>query len=708
MEIRRIKIGNKYLVDDVLHTIVGFQNGVIVMVEAESTSLEFYTIKYDDLIEKLNSFEIKEVENNQAEDNMAFSALSGSKKEKYEIRLAFIKEVEKEFGPSFIELGKKNKKELFETCEEKYGFTKKSAWQLVRKYLQSGLNPYSLISKSGNFDHSERKFNTKQGRKVNVFDVGVPLNKQTKENFDEGIQAYLSGKANTIKDAYKDLIYKHYTYLKENENEIVRDLLPSNQRPTYKQFYNYLNKIVDKDEIEKAKTSAAEQRNNSRLLLSDNLKDVDGPGSLAEVDECEVDVFLVSNEDRKKVIGRPIVYGLIDVYSRAILAVSVSLENNSYKGITNCLLNLIEDKKELCKKYNIAISDSVWVDHFLPNRIRSDYGSEYISYEFERVCNEFGIQREVASPGTGSMKGQIEQLFHQMHSAQNAVLENHGLISKRHDSNHKTTAVLTLEEFKGFVYAMVVAHNSKYMKNYPLTADMRKKKVKPIPSGLWEYGISKYGMPKPILNDLQFKYALLKDITASISRDGITYKGLKYINLKDENLISMMTKIGKKKVKFDCRFDERCVDYLYYENNGFIKGVDLNLEKTGMKDYLGLTWFEYNQILEEKKKMDREGEESNLKIAIALTEKQRKILSTAKANSVELDNTTLITENRKQEKLNIEKNETIMSNEPNSPLSPVKNNNSVVIQNSDNNDVYEITLEEALESIKETESELYG
>lgn len=708
MEIRRIKIGNKYLVDDVLHTVVGFQNGVIVMVETESTSLEFYTIKYDDLMEKMNSFEIKEAESKQNEDNMAFSALSGTKKEKYEIRLAFIKEVEKEFGPSFIELGKKNRKELFETCEEKYGFTKKSAWQLVRKYLQSGLNPYSLISKSGNFDHSERNIVNKLGRKSSLYPAGIPLTNEVKEIFDEGIKDYLGGKANTIKAAYKNLIYKHYTYLKEEENEIVRDLLPSNQRPTYYQFYNYLNKMVDKDEIEKAKTSAAEQRNNSRLLLSDNLKDVDGPGSLAEVDECEVDVFLVSNEDRRKVIGRPIVYGLIDVYSRAIIAVSVSLENNSYKGITNCLLNLIEDKKELCKKYNIAISNSVWVDHFLPNRIRSDYGSEYISYEFERVCNEFGIQREVASPGTGSMKGQIEQLFHQMHSGQNAVLENHGLISKRHDSNHKTTAVLTIEEFKGFVYAMVVAHNSKYMKNYPLTADMRKKKVKSIPSELWEYGISKYGMPKPILNDLQFKYALLKDITASISRDGITYKGLKYINLKDESLISMMTKIGKKKVKFDCRIDERCVDYLYYENNGFIKRVDLNLEKTGMEDYLGLTWFEYNQILEDKKKLDHEGYENNLKIDIALTEKQRKILSTAKTKSVELDNRTPLTENRKQEKLNIEKNETIMRNESNNTLPLIENNNVASTKNNNSDEAHEITLEEALESIKETESELYG
>lgn len=78
------------------------------------------------------------------------------------------------------------------------------------------------------------------------------------------------------------------------------------------------------------------------MLRADNLCNVQGPGDL-----FEMDVSIVSEADQTKVIGRPIVHAMVDVYSRMIAAVSVSLENNSVLGFTNCLLNLGEDNKQL-------------------------------------------------------------------------------------------------------------------------------------------------------------------------------------------------------------------------------------------------------------------------------------------------------------------------------------------------------------------------
>ena len=83
------------------------------------------------------------------------------------------------------------------------------------------------------------------------------------------------------------------------------------------------------------------------MLRADNLCNVQGPGDLFEMDEVEMDVSIVSEADQTKVIGRPIVHAMVDVYSRMIAAVSVSLENNSVLGFTNCLLNLGEDNKQL-------------------------------------------------------------------------------------------------------------------------------------------------------------------------------------------------------------------------------------------------------------------------------------------------------------------------------------------------------------------------
>ena len=49
-----------------------------------------------------------------------------------------------------------------------------------------------------------------------------------------------------------------------------------------------------------------------------------------------------------------------------------------------------------------------------------------------------------------------------------------------------------------------------------------------------------------------------------------------------------------------------------------------------------------------------------------------------------------------------------MSNESNNPLPLIENNNVAPIKNNNSDEAHEVTLEEALESIKDTESELYG
>ena len=50
-------------------------------------------------------------------------------------------------------------------------------------------------------------------------------------------------------------------------------------------------------EIDLIKTSAIEQKNNKRILESDSLYGVLGPGDMVEIDACEADISLVSAID---------------------------------------------------------------------------------------------------------------------------------------------------------------------------------------------------------------------------------------------------------------------------------------------------------------------------------------------------------------------------------------------------------------------------
>ena len=330
-------------------------------------------------------------------------------------------------------------------------------------------------------------------------------------------------------------------------------------------------------------------------------------------------------------VGRPIVYVMIDVYTRMIVAYSVAFDNNSIQGITNCFLNLLDNKQELCNRFGIQIRPDEWPSKILPLRLRSDYGAEYISHAMDEICCKVGIAKELVSPATGPLKGQVEQVFHQIHAAQNSLFEGKGLIEKRYGSNHHQEATLNINEFEAVLITYIVGHNRKYMEKYPLTKDMRQQNVEPRPIDLWKYGILLNGSPRPITNEAMFRHSLLLPIKASVGRTGISFKGLFYINLQDESLLRDMylaSTHGRKELEGAC-IDPRNIAHLYYIREGKLMTASLNYKKTGMKDYEGMTLSEYNALRNKKKSDDAIGRETNLQMDIAIRDRQAKIVSEA-------------------------------------------------------------------------------
>lgn len=373
------------------------------------------------------------------------------------------------------------------------------------------------------------------------------------------------------------------------------------------------------------------------------------------MDEVEMDVSLISEIDPSKVVGRPIVHAMVDVYSRMITAISVSLDNNSVLGFTNCLLNLGEDNKQLCRRFGLEIKDGLWDINVLPNRIRSDRGVEYRSYEVKRICNELNITLELTPPAMGSLKGQVEQLFHQYHSFQNDLLEGKGLITKRHDSNHHKHAVLTLEDIWVFVINQTIAHNMRVLKDYPLTKDMIQRGVHPVPLEIWKYGCELYGAPKPITNLDQFEYTLRREVKASITRKGIEWNGL-YYTAEDAWLGELITKSSlRSSTPLNCRLDERDVGSLWYINDNRIVKARLNPYRNGNSDFDGKPLKCYEEYKARKNELIHEFDQHEQEIRCA----ERMSLQAAIDNALEAGKYTVsdsgktknIRQNRKDESI---------------------------------------------------------
>lgn len=624
-----IRVTDIITIEQTQYRVIGYRAGLFSLCEMNTKKLTIFLLPSKDLV-KWATEGAARVE----KSNSSNILLPDLKDENYLKKQALMRFIMQEYGPLYEKLyGKTTKTNLKKTMED-LGIQRDAAWRAIRRFLQSGLDMAAIVDgrslRSGK--RNPYKYSKKTGHPtMNALGKGVPLTDEIRTYFDEAIKDFLIGRAKTKKDAYMTMIEKHFINEEETPTGIRVSVLPDNLRPTLKQFLNYTRVRVPQEEIDKAKTSAREQRNNKRLLLSDNLQGVMGPGDLWEVDECEIDLSLVSVENPSVTVGRPIVYVMIDVYTRMIVAYSVAFDNNSVLGITNCFLNLLDDKQELCNRFGIQIGANEWPSKILPLRLRSDYGAEYISHAMDTICCKLGVAKELVSPATGSLKGQVEQLFHQIHAAQNSLLEGKGLIEKRYDSNHHQEAILNIQEFEAVLLTYIVGHNRKYMEKYPLTKDMRQQNVEPRPIDLWKYGVSLNGSPRPITNEVMFRHSLLLPVKASVGRAGITFKGLFYINLQDEALLRDMylaSTHGKKKLESAC-IDPRNISHLYYIREGKLMTASLNYKKTGMKEYEGMTLSEYNALHNKKKDDDAIGRETNLQMDIAIRDRQAKIVSEA-------------------------------------------------------------------------------
>lgn len=510
-------------------------------------------------------------------------------------------------------------------------------WKFCTRYFQSGMKDYALIDKRywGNNTGKNYNFISKPGAKPKYFEqTGVVINEEIEKYYEEALRDFKSGRQKTIKSAYDKMNLMHFSRVEMINGVQNLTLLPESERPTIRQFRYYVNTHMTKQERDEIKTSAREQRNNKRLLTSDVMKNVLGPGDMVEIDAVEADVSLVSELDNTQSIGRPINYFMVDVYTRTIVAISVAFDNNSVLGLTNLFLNLADNKKDFCMKYGVEFDTSkVWPSNFIPRRIRVDRGADFKSKDFDRICNALGIEKQIVSGGTGSLKGVVEQSFHQMHSQQNVHLENYGLIEKRYDSKHHKEAVLTIHEYTKMIINFVLFHNQQYNKNYPLTKAMLQENIQPIPAILWEYGVAKYGRPRPIPQVEQYLFDLMIPVKASLSKRGICYKNLWYLPENDSELTKEMFNAGTKKIPFDIRIDKRDVGTVYYIRDNKLIHASLNSYLTGNDDYAGMTLKEYEDFMTKKKQMDAKGRVYNEKLSSYLYGVDESIVDEAKKDT---------------------------------------------------------------------------
>lgn len=334
---------------------------------------------------------------------------------------------------------------------------------------------------------------------------------------------------------------------------------------TFEQFDYWLDKDSNRLKTKRKRLSPKIYDLTMRGLLGTSNAEVWGPGARYQIDATIADVYLVSRLDRNKIIGRPVLYVVIDVFSRMIVGIYVGLEGPSWVGAMMALANTASDKQEFCKKFGRKIEPHEWPCHHLPAIFLGDKG-EIEAATIETLMNNFNVDVENAASYRADWKGIVEQRFKLLPAKFKPFVPGYIDVDyrARGGKDYRLDATLDLDQFTQVIIECVLYFNNEHeIKNYDKDRDLAADNICPVPTELWEWGVAnRSGKLRQYPEDL-VRFSLLPVDDATVTLYGIKFKGSFYTCSKalEERWFDRARQNVSWKVKVS--YDPRDFDIVY-------------------------------------------------------------------------------------------------------------------------------------------------
>jgi hypothetical protein len=432
--------------------------------------------------------------------------------------------------------------QVFRTIEHDFHIPPKTAYKLLRYYWRGGQIENALM---GNYQECGRRkdgkpkiYSDDDGKKVGALSnhtintgepTGVNLTPEIKQIFELGTnQFYLNpeNRKKDKKDAF-EFIKRKYLRIEENENEII--LSKDKHQPQIYQYYRWFRLNYLKNEIIKLRQGQNYYETHVRPLLGSNWLNAFRPGRMVQIDATIADIYLRSGLlGRGRIIGRPVIYFIRDVFTDMIVGIAVMLEGPSWKTGSLAVASIYENKVDLCNEYNIKILPDQWPAVFSPSYLLADNG-EFKGLKSDTLISTMGITVINVPPFRPDWKGLIERYFRIINDEVLKFVPGFVFDEKFFRArDYRLDACLTLDEFVTILLDFVVTYNNNfYLSNFSPDYYMIKESVNPVPVDIWRWGISNYGNPghKP------FETAVLnlyETGNGSLTREGLEFHGAHY------------------------------------------------------------------------------------------------------------------------------------------------------------------------------------
>lgn len=301
------------------------------------------------------------------------------------------------------------------------------------------------------------------------------------------------------------------------------------EHPSINQFRYFEKKYRKRQNYYISRNGLKDYQKNHRPLLGDGIQEFAPHVGVGMLDATVCDIYLVN--DAGELIGRPILTACIDAYSGLCCGYSLTWEGGTY-SLRGLMLNVIEDKKEHCKKFGIQIQKEDWDCDKIPATLVTDMGSEYVSSTFEQIA-ELGVTLVNLPAYRPELKGSVEKFFDLIQGYFKPILKRKGIIEpdfkQRGSHDYRKDACLTLYQFEQILLRCILFYNSKrIIENYPYTESMIQERVLPTSCSIWNYGLKQASADLLDITSEELILTLLPRTEGRFTRQGLKVNGMRY------------------------------------------------------------------------------------------------------------------------------------------------------------------------------------
>lgn len=225
-----------------------------------------------------------------------------------------------------------------------------------------------------------------------------------------------------------------------------------------------------------------------------------------QIDHTIVDLIIVDEISRQP-IGRPYLTVAIDVYSRCIVGMVITLEAPSATSVGLCLCHIVCDKRPWVERLGLDIS---WPMSGKPESLYVDNAAEFKSEALQRGCTQHGIGLYYRPPGQPHYGGIVERVIgtamQRIHELPGTTFSNP---HQKGEYDSEQRATLTLKELERWLTVAIASYHASFHST-----------LKQPPAIRWAEGISHRNQAYIVTSPQAFIVDFLPVLRRSISRNG--------------------------------------------------------------------------------------------------------------------------------------------------------------------------------------------